>query len=121
MPRGVYVRTAEHRQKMNLSGLALGRGKLSEETKRKIGLSHSGERSVEWKGDDAGYQAKHMWIRKQLGTPSECENCTLKSSNSRQFHWANISGEYKRDLSDWVRLCVSCHMLIDGVNLKAMR
>ncbi len=106
---------------MNLSGLELGRVSQSEETRRKIGLSHSGERSVEWKGESAGYQAKHMWIRKLLGTPSECENCTLTTSNSRQFHWANISGEYKRDLSDWVRLCVSCHMLIDGVNLKVKK
>lgn len=118
MPRGVYERTEKHRLMMNLSGLDLGRGKKSAETRHRIGLSHSGEKSVEWKGEAAGYQAKHMWIRKQLGTPSKCENCTLISSNSRRFHWANISGEYKRDLSDWVRLCVSCHMLIDGVNLK---
>lgn len=31
----------------------------------------------------------------------------------RQYHWANISRSYKRDLSDWVRLCASCHKKSD--------
>jgi len=25
------------------------------------------------------------------------------------IHWHNISGEYKRDVSDWIRLCAKCH------------
>lgn len=29
------------------------------------------------------------------------------------MHWANISGKYLRDITDWVRLCVSCHKYFD--------
>lgn len=31
----------------------------------------------------------------------------------KRYEWANISGEYKRDRSDWVMLCPSCHRKID--------
>lgn len=30
-----------------------------------------------------------------------------------RYEWANISGEYKRERSDWVMLCPSCHRKID--------
>ena len=72
----------------------------------------SGENSNKWKGDKVGYSALHDWIRRQLGTPKVCENCG--STNHKQYEWANISGEYKRDTSDWARLCKMCHHLIDG-------
>lgn len=55
------------------------------------------------------YNAIHKWVNFQLGSPKECTECGFSSENSRQFHWANISKEYKRDTTDWVRLCVRCH------------
>lgn len=30
-----------------------------------------------------------------------------------RYEWANISGEYKRELSDYESLCVSCHRIKD--------
>lgn len=39
-----------------------------------------------------------------------CENC----KQSKKTQWANISGEYKRELNDWAELCAACHALIDG-------
>ncbi len=59
-----------------------------------------------------GYSGLHMWVRKQLGTPDTCEHCGVKQ-NGHKIHWANKSGEYKKDLSDWIRLCVPCHSKYD--------
>lgn len=53
------------------------------------------------------YAAIHMWIRRHHGTPQNCDNC--KTTEVRMYHWANISGTYKRERADWLRLCVPCH------------
>lgn len=29
-------------------------------------------------------------------------------------HWANKSHKYKRELTDWISLCVKCHKKYDG-------
>lgn len=64
-----------------------------------------------YKGERASYSAHHHWVKYHLGKASECENC----GKGERFEWANISGEYLRELSDWVSLCVRCHRLIDDV------
>lgn len=64
-----------------------------------------------WKGDKIGYFALHSWVTRKLGKPSKCEHCG--DTSERKYHWANISKMYKRDLSDWVRLCIPCHMKFD--------
>ena len=57
------------------------------------------------------YRSLHKWVERQLGKPKRCTHCG-DASKSR-YHWANISEEYKKDPSDWVRLCVSCHKKYD--------
>lgn len=58
-----------------------------------------------------GYDALHSWVRHHLGTPKRCEFC--KRTEATRFHWANKSQEYRQDLSDWLRLCPSCHKRYD--------
>lgn len=65
---------------------------------------------------DANYFSIHDWVKIRLGKPSECENCGI--TDAKKYEWANISGLYLRDLSDWARLCVTCHRLIDGHGYK---
>ena len=67
-----------------------------------------------WKGDAVGYNALHTWVKLRLGSPEECENCG--DQEAPMYDWANISGGYKRDLSDWARLCRRCHQLIENRN-----
>lgn len=57
------------------------------------------------------YGSVHQWVKRKNGQPSVCDNCSSK--NSKAYDWANISGEYRRDLSDWKRLCRSCHLFWD--------
>lgn len=112
MPTGIYERTELHRKR--LSECKKGRKPKNHATA--LAKAHampkpSGEENPNWKGDCVGYHGLHSWIRKILGAPKECELC--KTTNARRYEWANKSGEYKRDLSDWRRLCVACHRRTD--------
>jgi hypothetical protein len=71
-----------------------------------------GDKNINWKGDSVGYYATHDWIARHYGRPQKCENCG--TTNAKRFEWANISGEYKRDIKDWKRLCRRCHFEFDG-------
>lgn len=61
------------------------------------------------------YIALHNWVRYHKGTPSECEECG--TTTAKRYEWSNISGKYERVLSDYRRLCASCHRLIDYGNM----
>lgn len=125
MPKGIYVRTEKHRKAVSeLGKKSKGRepwnkgktGIYSEETLRKmrdnnakgmkgkIGVDNHG-----WKGDRAKYQAKHTWIRRNWGKADKCENNSCTYDSPKIYHWANVSGDYLRDRSDWIMLCPSCH------------
>lgn len=75
------------------------------------------DKHFNWKGDNIGYAGVHKWIQRTLGKPNLCSICGI--TNSKKYEWANISGEYKRDITDWKRLCVSCHRLYDDHSNKA--
>lgn len=81
------------------------------EWNKRVGLAIRGQNNGQWKGDNVGYAALHDWVKYYLGTPSFCESCG--SVSSKRYDWANKSFQYKRDLSDWIRLCRSCHIRKD--------
>ncbi len=76
--------------------------------------SNSDDLHPDWKGDDVGYSSLHKWVTKHLGRPLKCEHCRITGLRGRQYHWANKSHAYKRDLADWIRLCVPCHKKYDS-------
>lgn len=129
-----YKHTVEARQKMSLAAMGKkgnpGSGRkpgfvTTEEVKRKLSAALKGrpntknrgrfvgEKSVNWQGDKISYRSLHKWIQGKRGEPHYCEHCKRSDLRHRQYHWANISGEYKRDLNDYIRLCVSCHKKYD--------
>lgn len=75
-----------------------------------------GSKNGQWKGDKVGYRSLHWWVTRNKPKPQGCEIC----KQNKKLEVANISGKYKRDLSDWEYLCRSCHMRKDGrlSNLK---
>lgn len=128
--RDGFLNSPETRAKISIAKKG---GKLSLETRQKMSEAHKGKRPKNWasaiakahaapfkvgedhqfwKGDDVGYAALHAWVSRRLGTPSCCARCG--TTTARRYEWANISREYRRDLTDWERLCVSCHRR-DGV------
>ena len=82
----------------------------TEETKKIIGKKNFGKNNGMWKGDNVGYGSLHEWIKNRKPKPKFCEICKIKPP----IDLANISGKYKRDLSDWEWLCRKCHMIKDG-------
>ena len=75
-----------------------------------------GENNAQWKGEEAGYGSIHDWVKLRLGKPNYCQHC--KATDKKKYEWANISKKYKRDLNDWIRLCVSCHDEYDDCRAK---
>ena len=67
----------------------------------------------EWKGDKISYSGLHNWVRRLLGKPRHCAYCGSENKSEQSYHWANLSRSYKRELSDWVRLCGKCHKAFD--------
>lgn len=90
----------------NRPPLLLGH-KFSKERNDKIAKAN-------WKGEDVGYSGLHSWVRKELGVPEICEHCKREGLRGHSIHWANKSGEYQRNLADWLRLCVPCHSRYDN-------
>lgn len=91
--------------------------KHSEETKLKMSRAKIGLRAEEtnrWRGSLAKYRALHMWVVSRLGKANFCSKD--KNHKSSIYDWANISGEYKRDLNDWWSLCRKCNKN-DGIKI----
>jgi len=100
---------------------------VSDETRKKISLARKGKKMPEhlkkklseerdsagnpnWKGDKVGFKALHTWIKGHKLKPKFCEICKVKPP----FELANLSGEYKRDINDFIWVCRKCHMENDG-------
>lgn len=75
-----------------------------------------GVKNYAWKGNKVGRCALHEWVVRWLGKPSFCGNCFV--TTRKYYQWANISHKYRRDVSDWMRLCNPCHQAYDGHRLK---
>ncbi len=63
------------------------------------------------------YKNLHRRISELLGTATICSSC-FRNSRETRIEWANISGEYKEEIDDWLPLCRTCHMKYDDVNNK---
>lgn len=77
------------------------------------------EKNPNWKGDEVGKYALHLWVKARLPRTKMCEFCGLVPPKDL----ANISQKYLRKLTDWEWLCRKCHMKKDGryKNLKQFK
>ncbi len=73
---------------------------------RPIGAAHHN-----WKGENVGYHALHIWLARVRGRPALCEHCG--TTTAKRYEWANIDHRYRRSLEDYIRLCTSCHRNYD--------
>ena len=103
MPRGVY----KHKPQQ---GFQIGHPVFSNKGRFKKG-QYSGKSNPQWKGNKAGIVAIHSYIKNHYGKPNKCEDCG--TTKAKKFEWANISGEYHRDIKDFKRLCTKCHRAFD--------
>lgn len=68
-----------------------------------------------------GYQTLHNWVRYHKG-PAKYNLCKC---GNQAVHWANVSHEYLKDLSDFAAMCKTCHIEYDkghrGASLRSKR
>ena len=72
-------------------------------------------------GDDVGYAGLHQWLRRTKPLTGRCVWCgatppdrvehlpgkRTRIASGTDLH--NLSGEYKRDVTDYVEICRKCH------------
>jgi len=130
MPKGVYQRNDLHKKICSKAGIASASKKrrlwsctncgakkvMAQKTKRKF-CSVECHNEAQTDKHPKTYNTLHAWVRRNFGTPSQCEHCG--TAESKKFEWANISGQYIQERSDWARLCCQCHRRYDfGVKNK---
>lgn len=79
-----------------------------------------------YKGEDGNTDATHRWVtRVSGGKPKVCDFCHENPGKAKDgrtlLEWSNISGQYRRVLSDWQCLCAKCHRNFDKGYLKRQR
>lgn len=85
------------------------------ERKRISALSKKtrGSKNYAWKGESVSYRGLHQWVRREKGKPIQCSDCGIIDYAPKKIQWANIDGKYRRQLSDYIALCASCHKIFD--------
>ena len=75
-----------------------------------------GEERFNWQGDNPTYSAVHNWLAVHKVRTGICTHCGKKG----RTEFANISGEYRRDVDDFVELCTLCHRIMDKEVVDAL-
>lgn len=76
---------------------------------------------MHWKRDASELTSIHLWLRKNFGSPLNCEQCGLIGEkvktlrrNNWNIQWAKLKGkEYERERDNFWGLCSRCHRLYD--------
>lgn len=68
-----------------------------------------GEKNPLWKGDDAGYVARHAWVYRHKLRTGVCSDC----GRVGKTHFSNVDHQYRRVLEDYIERCPSCHQAYD--------
>lgn len=145
MPKKGYKQTEAHKRKIGdgnrgkkrieltkkkISDI-LKRRKIPETTKKKISdtlKGRIGENHSSWKGNEAGTNAKHMWIKKYYPQKeicnNKCEICDKFNLNLdlAQFRHINIRN-IEDPMIDYMYICPypekdSCHRIYDKLTVK---
>lgn len=126
MPTGIYIRTEKHRIICSQNSKGKKKPGVGLANHKRTGKNHPmfgktltwmiGKNNHIWKGDKVGYYALHHWLNRVLGKAKICFKCGSFGGKIRGCHWANISGKYRRDLSDWISLCPKCN-INDGIKI----
>lgn len=73
----------------------------------------TGSKNWIWKGDKVGYYGIHHWVKRHKGEAVKCDHCEKFKTTPKSIQWANIDHKYRRNLADFISLCISCHRQYD--------
>ena len=84
-----------------------------------------GEKNINWKGDNVGYDGIHSWLNRKHGKANFCENRNNQildfkcSGKSKVYFWAKKrEAKYTRNKNDYIKLCNYCHQKYDHIPEK---
>lgn len=60
---------------------------------------------------DPKYMNVHQWLIRKYGRAQRCEN--ESQHIGRNYQWANVTGEYEKEVKNFKQLCRSCHAKLD--------
>ena len=84
------------------------------------GIEKTQFKSKPWtfKGTISECKALHHWVNKEKGKAYECLFSSIECRGG--YQWANKSGHYKKEISDYIPLCAKHHFDYDkgGVNIN---
>lgn len=90
--------------------------KWTPEVRAKLSQQKQGSKHPAWTGDDASYNAIHLWLRNTHGVPTKCENRECLGT-SKRIEYAKRNGfEYERKRENYIALCTKCHRNYDFGN-----
>jgi len=87
---------------------------------RKLGVSdrkgrNANEKNGQWRGDKAGYNALHGYIRRHKPKPLACELCgKITTVLDLSYVEHSRTATYTRNPDDYKYICRGCHMRSDG-------
>jgi len=73
-------------------------------------LLKTGNKNPNWKGNNVTKRSLHAWVQRHKFKPNLCEIC----KSVPPLDLANVSGQYKRDINDFIWICRRCHEISDG-------
>ena len=71
------------------------------------------DKNPAWKGDSVGYYSLHNWVKRKLGKANRCVHSGYSVPCSEKFEWASKSHNAKRDINDYMSLCIRHHRRYD--------
>lgn len=128
-PKGCKF-SEEHKRNISISRKGKKNPKLSEALKKSakakiqqdrfryknpgLGSNQKGVNNHNFKGF-THYSSLHSSLSTWYGKTTKCEICgkSRDPSKLRDIDWANITGQYKIERSNWMPMCTKCHSRFD--------
>jgi hypothetical protein len=82
--------------------------RVSKKTEFKKGKNRENKNN-RWVKENPSYATIHKWVLFRNGKAEMCLLC----GSMKNVDWANIDHKYRRNLSDFISLCRSCHRKFD--------
>ncbi len=109
MKKNCVICNVEYKKNIHINSKQWNKSQYCSNKCMYIGRNFKESKNPAWKGKNASYSALHHWVKFHLGKPQECVYC----GEVNNIQWASVSHQAKRDLTDYISLCVSCHKIYD--------
>jgi len=106
----------QEQRRINMLGQKRALGyRHTKDAKKRISITHSGEKHWQWKGGGASYNAIHKWLLKNFGPANKCENLNCPKLQSFRYEYALlVNRNHTHDRTAYKMMCIPCHRSYDS-------